>query len=122
MIDDDTSTSSEDEGADHGEVVQASPGERIFLVAVDQTEEMIPLAIDEDDGKETILNELIRAEEHYAKKIHSVRNNAEFVRQIKEDHGSFAGWIADWPVTEIVDLWAELKQRAATGFVAGGDV
>lgn len=47
----------------------------------------------------------------HAKKIHAVRNNALFVRDIKAEHGSFSAWIADWPVTDIVGLWAELKKR-----------
>lgn len=47
----------------------------------------------------------------HAKKIHAVRNNALFVREIKEEHGTFGGWIADWPVTDIVGLWAEMKKR-----------
>lgn len=47
----------------------------------------------------------------HAKKIHAVRNNALFVREIKEEHGSFAAWIADWPVTDVVGLWSELKKR-----------
>jgi len=47
----------------------------------------------------------------HAKKIQAVRNNALFVREIKEEHGTFASWIADWPITDIVGLWAELKRR-----------
>lgn len=47
----------------------------------------------------------------HAKKIHAVRNNALFVREIKAEHGSFGSWIADWPVTDIVGLWAEMKKR-----------
>jgi len=47
----------------------------------------------------------------HAKKIHAVRNNALFVRDVKEQHGSFAAYIADWPVTDIVGLWADLKKR-----------
>ena len=47
----------------------------------------------------------------HAKKITAVRNNALFIRDVKEQHGSFGGWIADWPVTDIVGLWAEMKKR-----------
>ncbi len=47
----------------------------------------------------------------HAKKIHAVRNNALFVRDVKEQHGSFAAYIADWPVSDIVGLWADLKKR-----------
>ena len=47
----------------------------------------------------------------HAKKIHAVRNNALFVRDVKESHGSFAAYIADWPVTDITGLWADMKKR-----------
>lgn len=47
----------------------------------------------------------------HAKKITAVRNNALFIREIKDQHGSFGSWIADWPVTDIVGLWAEMKKR-----------
>lgn len=47
----------------------------------------------------------------HAKKIHAVRNNALYVREVKEQHGSFANYIADWPVTDIVGLWADMKKR-----------
>jgi len=47
----------------------------------------------------------------HAKKINAVRNNALFIRDIKEEHGTFGAWIADWPVTDIVGLWLEMKKR-----------
>lgn len=48
-----------------------------------------------------------------APKIRTVRENAQFVRQVKDEAGSFARWIADWPVEDIVGLWDTLKQRGA---------
>ena len=47
----------------------------------------------------------------HAKKIHAVRNNALFVRDVKESHGSFSAYIADWPVTDITGLWTDMKKR-----------
>ena len=47
----------------------------------------------------------------HAAKIRSVRNNAIFVRQIKDEHGSFAQYVADWPLENIVGLWDEMKRR-----------
>lgn len=47
----------------------------------------------------------------HEKKVHAVRNNALFVREMKAAHGSFSNYIADWPETDIVGLWADLKQR-----------
>ena len=45
------------------------------------------------------------------KKITSVRNNAQFVRAVREEHGSFGRFVADWPVDDIVGLWTTLKKR-----------
>jgi 3-methyladenine DNA glycosylase Tag len=44
-------------------------------------------------------------------KIRTVRENANFVRQVKDEHGSFARWVSDWPGSDIVGLWVELKNR-----------
>jgi 3-methyladenine DNA glycosylase Tag len=46
-----------------------------------------------------------------AKKIASVRANAQFVRDVKNEHGGFGKFLADWPVDDIVGLWGELKRR-----------
>ncbi len=41
-------------------------------------------------------------------KIRGVRTNARAMLEIAERHGSFGAWVAAWPVSEIVDLWAEI--------------
>ena len=46
-----------------------------------------------------------------AKKIASVRANAQFIRDVKREHGSFGKYLADWPVDDIVGLWDDLKRR-----------
>lgn len=46
-----------------------------------------------------------------AKKIQAVRINANFVREIRDEHGTFGNFIADWPDHDIVDLWGVLKKR-----------
>jgi len=46
-----------------------------------------------------------------AKKIQSVRGNASFVRAVREDHGSFGAYLAQWPNSDFVGLWEELKRR-----------
>ncbi len=51
-------------------------------------------------------------------KIVSTVNNARFVCRIADEHGSFAGWIADWPAEDTIGLWAALK---AGGDRLGGD-
>jgi 3-methyladenine DNA glycosylase Tag len=44
-------------------------------------------------------------------KIISTINNAKFVVEISDEFGGFGNWLADWPVTDVVGLWAELKKR-----------
>lgn len=46
-------------------------------------------------------------------KLRAVRGNARAMLEIAGSHGSFGGWIADWPVERIVDLWAEIARRFA---------
>jgi 3-methyladenine DNA glycosylase Tag len=46
-----------------------------------------------------------------AKKIASVRANAQFIRDVKREHGGFGKYLADWPINDIVGLWDELKRR-----------
>ena len=49
----------------------------------------------------------------HAKKIGSVRSNAQFVREVKGSHGGFGAYLAQWPEDDIVGLWNDLKQRGA---------
>lgn len=44
--------------------------------------------------------------------------NAQFVRQVAAEHGSFGRWLAAWPEDDVVGLWAALK---AGGDRLGGD-
>ncbi len=46
-----------------------------------------------------------------ASKIATVPKNAQFVLDIRAEHGSFARYLAGWPVTDFVGLWADLKAR-----------
>lgn len=46
-------------------------------------------------------------------KIRTVRDNANFVRQVKEEAGSFSRFVAGWPEEDVVGLWAELKARGS---------
>jgi len=49
----------------------------------------------------------------HAKKIGTVRSNAQFVRDVKDSHGGFGSYLAQWPEDDIVGVWAELKRRGA---------
>ena len=51
-------------------------------------------------------------------KIRATFDNARFVLQTAEEHGSFGRFLADWPETDIVGLWDTL---AARGSRLGGD-
>lgn len=62
-----------------------------------------------DDQLENLMqnDQIIR---HWGK-IKSVRANALMVSELATEHGSFADFIADWPVNDIVGLWALLKKQ-----------
>ncbi len=46
-----------------------------------------------------------------AKKIESVRRNAQYVLDVRGEHGSFGNYLAAWPEDDFVGLWDELKKR-----------
>jgi 3-methyladenine DNA glycosylase Tag len=46
-------------------------------------------------------------------KIVSVRHNATYVLDKQHSHGSFGKFIAEWPETDIVGLWLELKKNGS---------
>ncbi|PCI45238.1 MAG: 3-methyladenine DNA glycosylase, partial [Moraxellaceae bacterium] len=47
---------------------------------------------------------------HYGK-LKTVRRNAQFVLDIKLEHGSFGRFVAQWPESDIVGLWRLLAKR-----------
>lgn len=49
----------------------------------------------------------------HAKKILSVRDNAIFLSDLAQEHGSAAKAIGDWPSSDLVGLWDLLKKRGA---------
>jgi 3-methyladenine DNA glycosylase Tag len=62
-----------------------------------------------DEALEALLGDarLIR---HWGK-LKSVRDNAVVMIAVAEEHDSFGAWLADWPGTEIVELWEALAKR-----------
>ncbi len=46
-------------------------------------------------------------------KIITVPKNARFMLDVAEEHGSFAKFLAEWPPTDQIGLWAVLKKRGA---------
>ena len=61
------------------------------------------------------LDELVKEKRivRHAAKIKSVRDNAVLICDIQHSNGSFAKYIADWPVSDITGLWLELKKRGS---------
>jgi 3-methyladenine DNA glycosylase Tag len=51
-------------------------------------------------------------------KINATFENAQFVLDVAQTHGSFGAFVAQWPEDDIVSLWAVLKKRGAR---LGGD-
>jgi 3-methyladenine DNA glycosylase Tag len=62
-----------------------------------------------DDALQALLADarLIR---HWGK-LKSVRDNAAAMIAVADEHGGFGAWLADWPGTEIVELWEALGKR-----------
>jgi 3-methyladenine DNA glycosylase Tag len=62
-----------------------------------------------DEALEALLanRQLIR---HWGK-LKSVRDNAAAMIAVADEHGSFGAWLADWPGTNIVELWETLAKR-----------
>src|SRR5580704_9973715 len=62
-----------------------------------------------DESLEALLGDrrLIR---HWGK-LKSVRDNAASMIKIAEEHDSFGAWLAEWPGTNIVELWEALAKR-----------
>ncbi|MDG1134572.1 MAG: DNA-3-methyladenine glycosylase I [Pseudomonadales bacterium] len=46
-------------------------------------------------------------------KIRSVRENAQFMLDIRHEHGSFGKFLASWPEDDFVQMWLLLKKRGA---------
>ena len=44
------------------------------------------------------------------RKVMCIRDNALMISDIQQQHGSFASFVANWPVENITGLWLHLKQ------------
>ncbi|MFC1664811.1 DNA-3-methyladenine glycosylase I [Pseudomonadota bacterium] len=64
-----------------------------------------------DEELETLMRDtsIIR----YFKKIKSVRDNAQFILDIADEHDRFAKFISKWPEDNIVELFGMLKKRGS---------
>ncbi|GAA6182954.1 DNA-3-methyladenine glycosylase I [Aliiglaciecola sp. NS0011-25] len=46
-------------------------------------------------------------------KVKTIRENALMIQTVKQDKGSFAKFVAQWPTHDIIGLWAYLKKYGA---------
>lgn len=46
-----------------------------------------------------------------AKKVMSIKANAQMIYEISAEHGSFGNFIADWPKDDIIGFWNYLKKH-----------
>lgn len=46
-------------------------------------------------------------------KVKTVGDNAMMIDSVRQQHGSFAKFVADWPSTDIIGLWTYLKKHGA---------
>ena len=69
-----------------------------------------------DEAVEALMSDrrLIR---HWGK-LRSVRDNAAALDAVSREHGGFGRFLADWPKTETIELWAALAKRFQ---LMGGD-
>ena len=68
----------------------------------------IAMMSDEDMEKVSSDTRIVR---NHAKVL-SARKNAQYILDVAAEHGSFGGFVADWPVAEITGLWEHMKKRA----------
>lgn len=47
----------------------------------------------------------------HGKKIRSVRANAQYVLDVRTEHGSYGKFLAGWPADDFVELWRDMKTR-----------
>jgi len=64
--------------------------------------------ISDEEQEQLVLDERIV---RHAKKIQSVARNAAFIIDVRKEHGGFGAFLAQWPDTDFVGLWDQLKVR-----------
>jgi 3-methyladenine DNA glycosylase Tag len=47
------------------------------------------------------------------KKVQTIPQNILMIHDVAQEHGSFSQFVADWPVDDIIGLWAYLKKHGA---------
>lgn len=62
---------------------------------------------DEELEAQTGNPEIVR----HGKKILSIRANAQYILDVREEHGAYSAFLAAWPDDDFVNLWDDLKKR-----------
>ncbi|ADZ90760.1 DNA-3-methyladenine glycosylase I [Marinomonas mediterranea] len=44
-------------------------------------------------------------------KVMTIRDNAAMIHEIAKEHGSFSNFVSEWPSSNIVELWQQLKKQ-----------
>lgn len=47
------------------------------------------------------------------RKVKTIRDNALMIESVRQEHGSFGRFVANWPGEDIIGLWAFLKRHGA---------
>ena len=47
------------------------------------------------------------------KKVMCIKDNAQMIYEVSEEHGSFGQFMANWPKDDVIGLWAYLKKHGA---------
>jgi 3-methyladenine DNA glycosylase Tag len=48
-----------------------------------------------------------------AKKVMTIKDNAQMIYELSIEHGSFGNFIATWPNNDMIGLWDKLKKQGA---------
>lgn len=48
-----------------------------------------------------------------AKKVMTIKDNAQMIYEVATDYGSFGQFVAQWPKDDVIGLWAYLKKHGA---------
>lgn len=48
-----------------------------------------------------------------AKKVMTIKDNAQMIYEVAADHGSFGKFVAKWPKDDVIGLWNYLKKHGA---------
>ena len=81
-----------------------------FEAAFDQFDVTACAMMSDEDLERLAQNEAIVRN---GKKIATVRHNAQYILDVRDEFGSFGKFLAQWPQEDFIDLWDELKRNGS---------